>query len=249
MGTATVNLYAVWTDTTAQPPDDNNNNQTDHTDATLDKINHMAYIGGYEDGTIKPNNSITREEVAAIFYRLLSDDSKTKYQSSASSFADVESSRWSVEAIASLSRAGVIRGYEDGSFRPQNNITRAEFATIAARFDTTVYSGSNLFSDISGHWAQANINRAASLGWIQGYEDQTFRPDQNITRAEAITMINRILNRGIEDVNDLLEGMNTFTDNQDTGAWYYLEIQEAANSHDYERKGSGRFESWTRLLN
>jgi hypothetical protein len=214
------------------------------TDAELNKGDHFAYVTGYPDGTFGPNKHITREETTVIFYRLLTEASREKYATDVCAFSDVKPS-WSYEAIATMSNAGLIKG-DNGKFRPGDKITRAEFATIAARFLSDPYTGETLFPDAVGHWAEDAINRAAAAGWIKG-DNGKFRPNDKITRAEAVTLINRMLERQPENVDDLLDGMTTFTDNMDTNKWYYLAIQEAANGHGYTRKADGVFESWTAL--
>ena len=215
------------------------------TDAELNKADHIAYVNGYPDGTFGPNKYITREETTVIFYRLLTEASRQKYATDVCTFSDVKPS-WSYEAIATMSNAGIIKGYPDGTFAPSKNVTRAEFATIAARFLSEPYEGETLFPDTVGHWAEDAINRAAAAGWIKG-DNGKFRPDDKITRAEAVTLINRMLGRQPETVDDLLDGMITFTDNMDTSKWYYLAVQEAANGHDYEYKEDGTHETWTAL--
>ena len=215
-------------------------------DVFLNMDDHFAYIKGYPDGTVRPNSYITREEVTTIFYRLLLEESLAVYQTADCDFTDVEFERWSRVAIATMANAGIVNGYPDDSFRPQNNMTRAEFAAVAARFDEVYYNGQDMFSDIAGHWAADEINCAASKGWIKGYNGM-FRPDDYITRAEAVTLINRVLERAPETPQDLLYGMKTFSDNMDTSKWFYLDIQEAANGHDYVRKYDGYHESWVGL--
>ena len=232
--TKNLTLYAVWKE--KEPL------------VILNKSDHMAYINGYPDGTVRPGNNITREEVAAIFYRLLTADAKTQYQSSGSSFSDVSPDRWSATAIATLKKAGILDGYQNGTFRPKAAITRAEFATMAARFDNSAVTNSAQFTDISGHWAQSFIDRAATLGWIKGFADGTFRPNQDITRAEAVTLINRMLGRDVQSASDLLPAMKTWKDNANPSAWYYLDMQEATNSHDYTRNADGATEKWVSLL-
>jgi uncharacterized repeat protein (TIGR02543 family) len=237
MPASNVDLYAVWSSNTKP--------------LALNSQDHMAYMSGYPDGTVRPNANISREEVAAIFYRLLTDDSRAQYQSSTTGFSDVPASRWSATAIATLEKAGVLTGYQNGTFRPKDPITRAEFAAIAARFDQSnvTSNSSTQFSDIQGNWAQDSIQRAAGLGWITGFSDGTFRPKQDITRAEAATLINRVLDREPESASDLLSGMKTWKDNSDPSAWYYLAIQEATNSHTYERKSdNSTYETWVKLL-
>ena len=170
------------------------------------------------------------------------------YEATSNSYTDVDSGLWSNEAISSMAKAGIVSGYDDNTFRPENYITRAEFATIAARFDSTTYDGENKFTDIDGHWAREYINRAAQKGWVSGYEDNTFRPENLITRAEAISLINHVLGRLPETTDDLLDGMNVWSDNADSNAWYYIAVQEATNSHTYELKPDNTHEKWTELL-
>lgn len=225
--------------------------QTGGTDngAKLDYDNHYAYIIGYptDDGTkiVRPENNITRAEVATIFFRLLTDESRTKFWTTENSFTDVESADWYNNAVSTATQAGIVNGYEDGTFRPNNPITRAEFAAIASRFANVPFDGEDMFSDITGHWAAANINEAATVGWINGYEDGTFRPDRNITRAEAMTLINRVLYRYVE-ADDLRDDMIKWTDNTED-KWYYANVQEATNSHTYEREAIGTYEAWTAI--
>jgi hypothetical protein len=202
---------------------------------------------GYPDDTIRPGREITRAEVAMIFYRILKAGVRDAGYSAANNFEDVEEGAWYNEAVSTLANMGIILGYEDGTFRPGRTITRAEFATIAARFIKEVYTGPNLFEDTEGHWGQEYISRAANHGWILGYEDGTFRPERNITRAEAMAMINRVLKRLPESAEDLLEGMRTFSDNADVAAWFYTIVQEASNGHDFELKEDGVHEVWTEL--
>lgn len=214
---------------------------------TLNKQDHFAYVNGYPDGSFGPNKYITREEATTIFYRLLSEDSRSTYETTACVFSDVEASRWSRTAIATMTNAGIVTGYPNGTFGPAKSVTRAEFAAIAARFDSETYTGENLFPDINGHWAAAYINQAAVKGWVKGDENGNFRPDAPITRAEAVTLINRVLDRLPETEDDLLEDMITFTDNLDVEAWYYLAVQEAANGHEFQRKSDNIHEYWTAL--
>ena len=212
--------------------------------AMLNGDDHFAYIQGYADGTVHPDNNITRAQVATIFFRLLDEDVRDDSLTTYNTFTDVSADYWANTAISTMSELGVIQGYSDGTFRPNAFITRAQFAAICARFDDTVKRGSSDFTDIDGHWAKAEIERAATLGWIQGYSDGTFRPNNNITRAQAMTMINRVLCRLPEDEDDLLRGMNTWTD-CNPGDWCYLAVQEATNSHDFQHMGV--YESWTDL--
>lgn len=213
----------------------------------LNKTDHTAYIQGYPDKTVRPEGNITREETAMIFYRLLTQASRSYFQSDSSPFTDVENGRWSAKAIATLYKAGLIEGRNNTTFDPEAQITRAEFAVITARFDSAIYSGPDLFPDIAGHWARSEINRAANKGWVVGDSTGRFRPDDYITRAEAVTLINRVLNRAPETAADLLEGMISFPDNADEAVWYYLAVQEAANGHGYIRKADGLHETWTAM--
>ena len=207
---------------------------------------HTAYIIGFVDGTVKPLANITRSEVAAIFYRLLSDEEREKYKTTTNNFADVDQSAWYNTPASTMAAMGIIGGYPDGLFHGTDNITRAEFAAICARFDKNTENTKADFSDISGHWAELDIAIAANNGWIMGYPDGTFRPNQTITRAEAMALINRVLARIPESPQDLLDGMKTWPDNMNTDKWYYIPVQEATNSHDFERKANGS-EKWTAL--
>lgn len=212
----------------------------------LNKESHMAYIRGYEDGTVRPEANITRAETAQIFYNLLTEDSREAFHATSCAFSDVPDGQWYTTCVATLAKAGILHGYEDGSFRPNAPITRAEMATVISRF-AELKEGQLTFLDIQGHWAQKNIELAASNGWIFGYPDGTFRPDQNIKRDETVAMINRVLDRNPLTAADLLPGMKTFVDNANPVAWYYVAIQEAANSHEYTRNDLG-IESWTNLI-
>lgn len=211
----------------------------------LERDDHYAYIFGYEDNTIRPENDITRAEVATIFYRLLTDESREAYRTTDHDFTDVSADAWYAEPVATLAGAGLLAGYEDGSFRPDAPITRAEYAAIATRFDELAAAESN-FTDISGHWAEDAINAAYGAGWVGGYEDGTFRPDQNISRAEAMALINRVLERAV-DSEGMLDEMTHWADN-DPEAWYYADIQEATHSHTYEREEGEQYETWTALV-
>lgn len=213
-----------------------------------DKLNgddHYAYVVGYSDGTVRPNANISRAEVATIFFRLLKEEVRDGNLTTENTFADVTDGQWHNKAISTMAKLGIVKGRNAEAFDPDAPITRAEFATICARFDKTQISTSSNFTDISGHWAEKYIERAATLGWIAGYSDGTFRPSNYITRAEAMTMINRVLCRVPETESDLLPGMITWPDNQ-PGTWYYLAVQEATNSHDYDRKDAIH-EKWTAL--
>lgn len=212
----------------------------------LNKEIHFNYVIGYTDGTIRPNNDISRAEVATIFFRLLTDEAREQYTTTAGNFTDVKAGMWCNRAIATLTNMGIIKGYTDGSFQPNKSITRAELATIIARF-AKLDVNTKTFSDITGHWAQKNIELAAGNGWINGYEDGTFRPNNNITRAETFAMINRVLDRQTESVSDLLptSDMNMWSDNLNENAWYYKDVQEATNYHKCDRVGDSVYEKWT----
>lgn len=211
----------------------------------LNTKDHYAYIAGYPDGTVQPNGNITRAEVATIFFRLFTEEYRNTYWSVSAPFADVEATDWFNTEVATVASAGVVNGYPDGTFLPNNNITRAEFATIAARFLTEEYVGPDLFTDVSGHWAQEYINRAANAGWINGYPDGSFHPDAYITRAEAMTLVNNMLGR-MPHEDHLLAGMKLWVDNPST-MWYYEAVQEATNGHDYDWAEDNSYEIWTSL--
>ena len=207
--------------------------------------NHYAYIVGGPDGTVRPNDSMTRAGVATIFFRLLKDSVRDANLLTSNTYTDVPGGHWANTAISTMTGLDIVRGYDAAAFGPGDPITRAQFAAICARFDTGKSNGSRTFSDIKGHWAKAYIERAAELGWISGFQDGTFRPDAYITRAQAVTMINRMLNRVPEDPSDLLPGMNVWPDCR-PGDWFYLAIQEATNSHDHRHKADS-YETWTSL--
>lgn len=212
----------------------------------LEKEIHFNYVIGYTDGTIRPGNNISRAEVATIFFRLLTDEAREQYNKTTTSYSDIKDGAWCCRAVATLTNAGVINGYTDGTFRPNAPITRAELATIIARF-AKLDVNTKTFSDINGHWAQKSIELAAGNGWINGYEDGTFRPNNNITRAETFAMINRVLDRQTESVSDLLptSDMNMWSDNLNENAWYYKDIQEATNYHKCDRVDQSTYEKWT----
>ena len=208
---------------------------------------HFNYIMGYKDGTIRPNNNISRAEVATIFFRLLTDESREYFWQETNDFSDVADNYWASPAISTLTNAGILKGYKDGTFRPRDTITRAEMATIIARF-ANLTENKVTFKDIEGHWAQDAIELAAGNGWIFGYEDNTFCPDNNITRAATIAMINRVLERHVVSVDDLLPDMKEWIDNMDTSYTFYFEIQEATNYHECERIDNSPNEKWTAKL-
>ena len=213
----------------------------------LNTTDHFAYIVGYGNGEVRPQNNITRAEVATIFFRLLTDDVRDENLTKTNRYSDVASTSWYNTAVSTLSSMGIITGYPDGTFRPNAAITRAEFAAIAARFDNDGDKTAAKFSDIANHWAKDEISIAYNNGWINGYPDGTFGPQRDITRAETMTLVNRVLNRQPETADDLLPDMVTWTDNADKNAWYYLAVQEATNSHYYEFKTNSQYEKWTEL--
>ena len=213
----------------------------------LNGTDHYAYIIGYGNNDVRPQNNITRAEVATIFFRLLTDETRTANMTKSNSYNDVKDGDWFCCAVSTLSKMGIIKGYEDGSFKPNAPISRAEFAAIAARFDPDGDKTPATFADVTSHWAKDEISIAANHGWIKGYEDGSFKPDQKITRAETMTLVNRVLNRLPETKDDLHKDMKTWVDNMDETAWYYLAVQEATNSHYFKNKTSTKFEQWTDL--
>ena len=213
-----------------------------------DKLNgddHFAYVIGYPDGKVHPKGNISRAETATIFFRLLKADIRDGNLTADNGFSDVANGQWHNKAISTMAKLGIVKGRRADSFDPDASITRAEFAAICARFNTKPVENNGSFSDISGHWAENEIERAAAFGWISGYPDGTFRPDARITRAEAMTMINRVLCRMPQSESDLLDSMVTWPDNKPSD-WHYLAVQEATNSHDFNRQGEVG-ESWTKL--
>lgn len=247
-------LYAVW----KQQPNQGGSGGGHHNSGgtqekpdetpptTLNDSDHYAYIVGYEDGTIRPNGHITRAEAATVFFRLLTDEARDANLTDRSPYPDVSAGDWYNKAIATLSRMGILSGYEDGSFRPNATVTRAEFAAMAARFDTEAKPVDTPFTDLTGCWAADEIAKAYGKGWVNGYGDNTFRPNGPITRAEAVTLINRVLRRLPETDKDLLPDERTWPDNPET-FWGYLALQEASNSHLYDRKSDG-YETQTKIL-
>ena len=252
--TADITLHGVWTFTkkssggggggghkpTVTIPDD--------VPTGLNGDDHYAYIVGYPNGNVEPNGNITRAEVATIFFRLLTEEVRTANSTQSNSLSDVTRGQWFNHAVSTLSSMGIVKGHNDGTFAPNAPITRAEFAAIAARFDDKNTDTSSKFTDIASHWAKNEIGIAANKGWINGYPDDTFRPNQYITRAEAMTLVNRVLNRLPENSSDLLDSMIKWPDNSDASAWYYLAVQEATNSHAYSDKSKDdKYEKWSKL--
>ena len=242
-------LYAIWTKNsggggggshkpTVTIPDD--------VPTGLNGDDHYAYIVGYPDSTVRPQNGITRAEVATIFFRLLTDETRNANSTKSNSYSDVAAGAWYNHAVSTLSAMGIVKGDSQGKFNPNAPITRAEFAAIAARFDDKANTTAVDFSDIASHWAKNEISAAANNGWINGYTDGTFRPNNKITRAEAMTLVNRVLKRLPETAEDLHNDMIKWSDNSDTSAWYYLAVQEATNSHYYDLK-ENKHEKWSKL--
>ena len=210
----------------------------------LNGKDHYAYVVGYPDGMVYPQKNITRAEVATIFFRLLTDETREANMTKSNGYNDMKDGAWYTCAVSTLSKMGIIKGYEDGSFKPDASISRAEFAAIAARFDPDGDKTPATFSDVSSHWAKDEISIAANHGWIKGYEDGSFKPDQKITRAETMTLVNRVLKRLPETKDDLHKDMKTWPDNQNESAWFYLAVQEATNSHYQNLKKDGTHEKW-----
>ena len=221
---------------------------TNSRSSTPDRLNdeeHFAYVIGYKDGNVRPYGLISRAETTTIFFRLLKDSVRDGNLLTSNTYTDVADNYWANTAISTMTGLGTVQGRTATTFDPYAPITRAQFAAICARFDDGKTQGGQTFTDIQGHWAQAYIERAAELGWIKGFEDGTFRPDTYITRAQAMTMINRVLNRIPEDADDLLSNMNVWPD-CNPGDWFYLAVQEATNSHDYKHK-AGNYETWSSM--
>lgn len=246
-----VKLIGVWTRRSSGGGGGSSKPTVDIPDDVPTGLNgddHFAYIVGYPNGNVEPNGNITRAEVATIFFRLLTEEVRTANSTQSNSLSDVTRGQWFNHAVSTLSSMGIVKGHNDGTFAPNAPITRAEFAAIAARFDDKNTDTSSKFTDIASHWAKNEIGIAANKGWINGYPDGTFRPNQYITRAEAMTLVNRVLNRLPENSSDLLDSMIKWPDNSDASAWYYLAVQEATNSHAYSDKSKDdKFEKWTTI--
>ncbi len=246
-----VNLIGVWTRRSSGGGGGSSKPTVDIPDDVPTGLNgddHFAYIVGYPNGNVEPNGNITRAEVATIFFRLLTEEVRTANSTQSNSLSDVTRGQWFNHAVSTLSSMGIVKGHNDGTFAPNAPITRAEFAAIAARFDDKNTDTSSKFTDIASHWAKNEIGIAANKGWINGYPDGTFRPNQYITRAEAMTLVNRVLNRLPENSSDLLDSMIKWPDNSDASAWYYLAVQEATNSHAYSDKSKDdKYEKWTTI--
>ena len=207
---------------------------------------HYAFVIGFDDGKVHPEANITRAEAATIFFRMLNETTRSQYLTRTNNFSDVKPTVWYNTAVSTMANMGVLDGYPDGTFRPKENITRAEFIALAAHFALDGDTTPSAFTDITNHWAKDEINIAANNGWTLGNGTSCFNPDELITRAEAMALVNRVLQRIPETTEDLLPGMVTWPDNMDPEKWYYLAVQEASNSHNYVRKDNG-FEFWTEL--
>ena len=247
--TADLTLHGVWTFTKKSSsgghrPSNPTVTIPDDVPTGLNGKDHYAYVVGYPDGMVYPQKNITRAEVATIFFRLLEDETREANMTKSNSYNDMKEGAWYTCAVSTLSKMGIIKGYEDGSFKPDASISRAEFAAIAARFDPDGDKTPATFSDVSSHWAKDEISIAANHGWIKGYEDGSFKPDQKITRAETMTLVNRVLKRLPETKDDLHKDMKTWPDNQNESAWFYLAVQEATNSHYQKLKKDGTHETW-----
>ena len=249
--TADLTLHGVWTFTKKSSGGGGGGHKPtvtipDDVPTGLNGDDHYAYIVGYPDSTVRPQNGITRAEVATIFFRLLTDETRNANSTKSNSYSDVAAGAWYNHAVSTLSAMGIVKGDSQGKFNPNAPITRAEFAAIAARFDDKANTTAVDFSDIASHWAKNEISAAANNGWINGYTDGTFRPNNKITRAEAMTLVNRVLKRLPETAEDLHNDMIKWSDNSDTSAWYYLAVQEATNSHYYDLK-ENKHEKWSKL--
>ena len=246
-----ITLHGVWTFTKKSSGGGGGGHKPtvtipDDVPTGLNGDDHYAYIVGYPDSTVRPQNGITRAEVATIFFRLLTDETRNANSTKSNSYSDVAAGAWYNHAVSTLSAMGIVKGDSHGKFNPNAPITRAEFAAIAARFDDKANTTAVDFSDIASHWAKNEISAAANNGWINGYTDGTFRPNNKITRAEAMTLVNRVLKRLPETAEDLHNDMIKWSDNSDTSAWYYLAVQEATNSHYYDLR-ENKHEKWSKL--
>ncbi len=214
----------------------------------LNTADHFAFINGYPDGSVQPEGNVTRAETAAILYRIMGDDCQSYYKTTSCSYSDVARGDWFNTYVATLENAGVIVDTRtNGKFRPNDAITRAELASMIAQFAGLDSASAASFNDVGTiYWAAKEIAIAAKVGWINGYPDGSFRPDQNVTRAELMAMVNRALGRTPKSEDDLLSGMKTWRDNANVNAWYYLDVQEATNDHTYTK--SGNHETWKKLL-
>ena len=225
---------------------------------TMFVSDHVAYIIGYPEGDVRPNKSMTRAEIVTVFFRLLRDEVRKEYWTQTNEYSDVNVGNWHNNAISVMSNMGIVSGYPDGTFRPNDSVTRAELAAIAARFARKLgIEGYRdvIFNDIEAHWAEDEIMVAAKLGWVSGYNNGTYYPDNAITRAEFMTIVNRLMERVPESVEDILvDVMVRWVDNANPSAWYYLAVQEATNSHKPEYKDDKvpglefAYEKWVEMI-
>ena len=211
----------------------------------LNTEDHFQYVQGYPDGTVGPERNITRAEATVIFFRLLQDHVRAELLTAENEFPDVNLEDWFNLGVSTMEAGGFVSGYEDGYFRPNGKITRAELATIISNFDDLEPATENKFADVEGHWAEKYVNSAAAKGWISGYDDGLFRPNQYITRAETMSMINRVLNRRVDE-DGLHADAKQWRDNV-KGQWYYYAVLEATNHHDYQRADVKDMENWTAI--
>lgn len=231
--TGDMTLTAIW-------------EKTDRLGSLLEREKHQSYLMGFPDGTIRPDAEVARAEVAQILYRLMTVDAHMRYDTAETAFADVSKADWYNIPVSTLASMGILKGRDNGLFDPMAPISRAEFATVMARFEGGSYTGDDHFDDISDCWARGEINRVASLGWVQGDGEGRFAPERTMCRAEVVAVLNRALGRCPETAQGLLPGMKTFPDNADVEAWYYMDIQKAANGHGYT-KGKDGAETWEEL--
>jgi uncharacterized repeat protein (TIGR02543 family) len=250
--TGNTDIYAKWNEAPASPPTgggDSSAVKNEEPETPEAPHAHYAYITGHPNGTVRPGANISREELAVIIFRLLDDDTRGKYYSKTNAFSDVKAERWSNTAISTVSKMGVTLGYPSGKFAPANPMTRAEVAAMLTRLygDKEAPVTAHSFSDADNHWAAPEIAKGYAFGLISGYPDGSFRPDAHITRAEVITLINKITKRCVlDDPDDMLDGMIVWSDNADTGMWYYYAVQEASNSHECVQEGDNHY--WTKLI-
>ena len=242
-------IYSV-THEERQPQEIENYTYVDYTENVEYVYSHkdLTYIVGYPDESVRPDASMTRAEATTVFYRLYDGEyPEFERRMSNGTFEDVKTDYWFYKEVETLYNIGIVDGTDEHKFSPDAPVTRAEFAAIAARFDADGDKTLAAFSDIANHWAKDEISVAYNNGWVDGYPNGTFGPRRNITRAETVTLVNRVLNRKPETEDDLLPDMTTWTDNADKKAWYYLAIQEATNSHYYKYKENSEYEKWTEL--
>lgn len=239
--TTSTTIYTKWTDKGTEPVDPDKPDQPIFTDK------HIAYIIGYPEGTVKPEDNISREEVATVFYRLLRAEKQIEIASTENRFSDVDESRWSNKAISSMAKGGYISGYESGTFKPEQFITRAEFVTIIANMYKLDKTPATSFSDVTnGYWASGYIGAISTKGWVNGYEDGTFKPEQFITRAEVMATVNRMLGRKVSA--DGISADAKIWSDISASDWYYLDVVEATNAHEYTKAEGAEAETWTKVV-